>query len=245
MNIKTIHFDSIDSTNTWAKLHFEELDPTVMTVITADEQTAGRGRWRRKWVSPKGVNLLVTFAFYLDSRRTDIGNIPQILALSAAKVIRSFGLQAQIKWPNDLQISKKKIGGILCETVQSGKGVGVIVGIGINVNMDKEDVENIDIPATSMKVVSGKTFDRDAILQKLIETFNLDLQSFLKNGFKHYFNEYLSYSSLVAGTPIIVNVYPQKYPGHFHHLNEDGSLTFKNEQGHIQTTQSGEILEQS
>ncbi len=243
MKINSIHFEIIDSTNTWAKAHFDELDRSCLTVITADEQTAGRGRWKRKWVSPKGVNLLVTYAFYLDHLREDIGNIPQILSLSAAKVLRKLGVNSMIKWPNDLQVNKRKIGGILCETVQSGKGVGVVVGIGVNVNMEKEDVESIDIPATSMRVEAGKLFDRDEVLTLLTRTFSEDLLGFLKIGFKPYFKNYLSFSSLIPNAPITVNIYPNKYPGHFYTINEDGSLTFKNSTGYLQTVQSGELLE--
>src|SRR3989339_1701180 len=108
-HINYIHFQSIDSTNTWAKNHASTLDPQKITCITAHEQTAGRGRFQKKWISPKGENLYCTFFFTVPIGSSFIPNLGQILSISACKLFTHLGFPAQIKWPNDLLISGKKI----------------------------------------------------------------------------------------------------------------------------------------
>jgi BirA family biotin operon repressor/biotin-[acetyl-CoA-carboxylase] ligase len=114
MDIKHIHFETIDSTNTWAKTHTENLSPDKLTVISADHQLGGRGRFNRSWISPPHKNLISTFCFF--SEFPDIRNIPQILALSALELLEEHGLKAALKWPNDINAGPKKMGGILAET---------------------------------------------------------------------------------------------------------------------------------
>jgi len=112
-SISYIHFDTIDSTNTWAKNNAKTLDPDQITCITALEQTAGRGRWLRKWISPKGQNIYATIYFCLSKNCKQLSNVGQILSLSCAKVLKSKGFLPQIKWPNDLLLEKKKVAGVL------------------------------------------------------------------------------------------------------------------------------------
>src|SRR6187399_2287969 len=108
MEVIRKHFETIDSTNTWAKQNALHLSLDKMTFLTADEQTAGRGRFNRRWISGKGENVLATFCFALEKHRTDIGNLPQILALSALQVLEKHNLNSQLKWPNDILLNEKK-----------------------------------------------------------------------------------------------------------------------------------------
>src|SRR5690348_7786351 len=114
--IHYIHFDTIDSTNTWAKQHASSLDPEVLTCITTQAQTAGRGRFSRKWISPKGKNICATLYFTVPQDYPHVANLAQLLSLSCVQVLKSRGFDPQIKWPNDILLEKKKVGGVLCET---------------------------------------------------------------------------------------------------------------------------------
>lgn len=115
--MKHIHFDTIDSTNTWSKRHTGEWAPEGVTLVTASKQTSGRGRFKRTWISPPDVNIYATFCFWFDPKRNDVGHIPQLLALAGASTLMQQGFLPKIKWPNDLLLNGKKVAGILCETI--------------------------------------------------------------------------------------------------------------------------------
>lgn len=182
MQIKRIHFESIGSTNTWAKEHAHQLDSNVLTIVTADEQTAGRGRFKRKWVSPKGCNLYVTYVVFVQDLNFSIGNLPQVLALAACEALKDVA-PVQIKWPNDLVIKKKKLGGILCEITQTDQGYALVLGLGVNINMPKEFFDQIDRPATSLLKEVGHLLDRDKVSEGIHNRFVLHLKLFLEKGF--------------------------------------------------------------
>ena len=113
MQIKRHHFETIDSTNTWAKQQAETFERGSLTLVTADRQTSGRGRLNRSWLSPAKENLYATFCFFLDSHRQDVGNVPQVMALAATEILEQFDFNPTLKWPNDLLLRHKKLGGIL------------------------------------------------------------------------------------------------------------------------------------
>src|SRR5688572_28206812 len=127
--ITHIHLETITSTNTWAKENYLRLDPNHITCITASEQTGGRGQLNRAWISPKDLNLYLTYFFTLE-KMAPIQNLAQLLSLSAAKCLESYHLTPQIKWPNDLLIQNKKIAGVLCEIIDLNHMNGIILGIG-------------------------------------------------------------------------------------------------------------------
>jgi BirA family biotin operon repressor/biotin-[acetyl-CoA-carboxylase] ligase len=181
MVIDYIHLDSVDSTNNWVKKHVAEL--TSFTCVTAREQTAGRGRFERHWVSPRDQNIYATLYFTL---ATYLPNIGQLMAFSCVKMLRSHGLNAFVKWPNDILIDSKKAGGVLTETFSQQQQIDVIVGIGLNVNMEEIALQTIDQVATSMAVSSGKKWDLKLILHELMGQFLEDLSLLKEQGFKPF-----------------------------------------------------------
>ncbi len=198
--IQRIHFDSIHSTNTWAKQHASELHPEAITCITASEQTAGRGRFERRWISPRGVNLYATLFFCLRERWSWVQNIGQVLALSVVRALEqkvgSIGYSILIKWPNDLLVHGKKIAGILSETVPLPERTGIVLGLGLNVNMPKDLLEQIDQPATSLLEISGSSWSTEQVLEGILDTFQGDLDQLVKEGFAgiaEEFNRHLAY----------------------------------------------------
>jgi BirA family biotin operon repressor/biotin-[acetyl-CoA-carboxylase] ligase len=187
-HVNYIHFHSIVSTSTWAKENAAILDPHQITCITALEQTAGRGRFQRKWISPKGLNLCATFYFCVPLKSSSIPNLGQILCLSCASMLKSFGFSPSIKWPNDILLNGKKVAGILCETTQieslkEEEVLSVALGIGININTDNETLNSIDQPATSLKQLSHQEWSIEKILHKLSSYFVEDLDLLLSRGF--------------------------------------------------------------
>ena len=122
---KLLSFDKITSTQDFAHDLIARGTATNKTVIMALAQSAGRGRYRRTWVSHHG-NLYVSFIYKLDERDP---RLSYAVAVAIAETLISFGMNPQIKWPNDVLIDGKKISGVLIEYSQNF----VIVGIGINV----------------------------------------------------------------------------------------------------------------
>src|SRR6266545_2786419 len=133
------YFDWIGSTNTEA-LAWATSDAKDLSLVIADEQTAGRGRLDRKWFTPKGAAL--AFSLILRPRVEEkpfLTRMVGLAALAIADSLRTRGLIAQIKWPNDVLIAGHKVCGILIESVWSGEDVDCAV-IGIGVNLLKESV---------------------------------------------------------------------------------------------------------
>lgn len=186
------HFPVLDSTNTWAKKNAHLFSREALTLITADEQTAGRGQFNRKWVSPPSQNIYASFCFFLDERKPWIENIPQVMAISVCQALETWNFKPKIKWPNDIQISGKKVGGVLCETTPIDDQIFVIVGLGLNVNMTAEALKTIGQPATSLFLENGKNYPKEELMQMISQEFSSNLNSLLNSGFQ-FFNEIFQY----------------------------------------------------
>jgi len=128
-------YAEITSTNDRAQVLLNENAPNG-TVIIADSQTRGRGRLGRVWLSPAGSSLMLSYL--LRPPVTSIGHVGMIGALAVAETLDAMGIkEVGIKWPNDVQIGKRKVCGVLPEVVWQGDQlIGVILGIGINVRVD-------------------------------------------------------------------------------------------------------------
>lgn len=240
--IKQYHFTSLDSTNNWAKQHVQTFSLEDLTVITAEAQTAGRGRFDRPWISPAGKNLYLTFCFFIEKREQELNNIPQVLALSTASILERLGFYPKLKWPNDLLLSNKKAAGILCETVRQENGLAVILGLGLNINMSAEELGMVNRPATSLLHESGTVFSIETIKNELIQQFALDLQRFLIDGFSSFFFDFAMRFDLKKGDPIHIRSSNQELNGLFHSLKPDGSLVIQLDTGKLRTFYSGEII---
>ena len=164
------YFDSIGSTNNEA-LAWATGGAKDLSLIIADEQTAGRGRLDRKWFTPKGTAL----AFSLILRPTPaekpyLTRVVGLAALAVADALRTRGLNAQIKWPNDVLLNGRKLAGILVESVWSGEDVDCIV-VGIGMNVLKDAVPSADLlffPATSLEEVLGPAVQREIVLHDIL-----------------------------------------------------------------------------
>lgn len=241
MQVNRIHFESIGSTNTWAKEHACELDAEGLTIITADEQTAGRGRFTRDWVSPKGCNLYVTYVVFVKDLQFSIGNLPQVLALSAVESLHSVA-PVCIKWPNDLVLGKKKLGGILCEITECDTGYALIVGLGLNINMSKTYFDQIDRPATSLMEELGRSLDREQISEEIHKRFALNLAIFLKNGFTPLLDKFRESLVHKKWDLIRFSDFQKVIEGSFLQIDDQGALVLKFPDGEEKIFISGELL---
>jgi BirA family biotin operon repressor/biotin-[acetyl-CoA-carboxylase] ligase len=239
-DINFIHFDTIASTNTWAKENAIHFDPHQFTCITALHQTAGRGRFSRKWVSPRGQNIYATLFFTLPIGCSYLVNTGQILALSCTTILREKGFLAELKWPNDILVGGKKIAGILTETTPLDGYTGVILGIGINVNMSEELLNSIDQPATSLSQLSMKTWKLEQILEPLLKEFIKNLDSLKQKGFGAFqkdFQDKLAFRGEMISCHDGVRV----IKGICHSITADGRLEIELPSGERVRVMAGEL----
>ena len=236
-NIRYISFDTIPSTSDWVKKNAEYLNQDEFTCITALEQTAGRGRFKRTWHSPKGQNIYATFYFTLPKSYAYLPHIAQTLSLSTAVVLQKKGFQPEIKWPNDILLCGKKVSGVLCELLTFKDYIGAVIGVGLNVNMTDEDLAKVGQPATSLAQVSGRTWNLDEILTPLIFQYLSDLETLEKGGFDAFYDKF---NSLLAfkGETITCNLIPNS-----EEQKVQGTCTAIDHQGRLELTlPSGEVI---
>ena len=165
-----IYLDSTDSTNNYVAKLVKDQKAEFGQVILADQQTAGKGQRDAKWVSEKGKNLLFSVYISLDNLSvTGQLAIMQYTAVSICEGLKEIGVEAQIKWPNDLYVRGKKMGGILVENQIIGSNiVSSIIGIGVNVNQ----VNFESIIASSIAEQLGKEQNRIQVLEILLGKLN-------------------------------------------------------------------------
>lgn len=172
-----IWLEKAESTNEVAKRDIASLDN--LSVVAAIEQTCGRGQHGNVWKSAPGKNL--TFSVILKSppiAPKEQFAISQIAALAITDILSDYGIQAEIKWPNDIYCGNNKICGILIENSLSGEAIrSSIIGIGLNV---AQDVFPTDIPnPTSMYLETGEEFALEDVLEKFMDIFKEYASSFL------------------------------------------------------------------
>ena len=210
------HFKEVTSTNEVAKQHLSD-----RTVIVADVQSKGRGRYSRGWHSPEGG---LWCSIVVKHELAPLLNLAA--ALAVAKTFEHFGLKSQLKWPNDVHIAEKKICGILSET----EGDFIIVGIGANLN-NKKFPENI--PGTSYVIETGKELDKMEFLTTFVEIFDRIKDT-------DFLDEYRQYSSTIGSTVVVKN--GREITGTAVDVNEKGQLILKSKTGKKIKIYSGEIL---
>jgi BirA family transcriptional regulator, biotin operon repressor / biotin---[acetyl-CoA-carboxylase] ligase len=179
--MKLIKLDAIDSTNDFLKSLSSQDELENFTVVTAENQTKGKGQMGAKWSSETGKNLIMSVLvkdFLFDNEQ--VFNLSIVVSLAVLETLKSLNIpHLCIKWPNDIMSYNKKIGGILIEnTLKSDGRIVSVVGIGINVNQTNYE----DLPrGSSLAVISGKTFDKEnlaiLITEKIEEKIELWITS--------------------------------------------------------------------
>ncbi|NJE85884.1 biotin--[acetyl-CoA-carboxylase] ligase [Thermococcus sp. CX2] len=221
---KIIHLPEVDSTNEYAKLI--ALNEPDGTVVVADRQTAGKGRKGRTWASPEG-GLWMSVILKPRGRPEDIPKLVFIGALAVADTLGEFGIEADIKWPNDVWVNGKKICGILAEGRLSQF---VVLGIGLNVN--NEIPEELKGMATSMKAVLGRRAELDEVLRVLIERLDRWYTVFLEGRYGEIISA-VRERSLVLGREVKVIEEGIELVGKAVDIDDDGALILETSGGRV------------
>ncbi len=222
---------------------------TNQVVVTADEQTKGRGTQNRKWASPPDVNVYATFGIKLPislNIYSDILNSPalmEIMALAVVKTLEDYGLKPKLKWRNDTLLNGKKISGILCEIKPTSAGLIALIGIGVNVNMSKEICDSLDQPVTSMAVEAGRPYDKEEVFNRLAHYVSHYINLYLKEGFSSCIPEINARLAFVSKTIRIKEKFTEKeLEGICLGVDEVGQLKLQLPDGEINLIKWGDII---
>jgi BirA family biotin operon repressor/biotin-[acetyl-CoA-carboxylase] ligase len=220
----------VASTNTAAAALAQESAPHG-AVVVAESQTAGRGRLGRHWHSPSGKNIYCSVLLRaLPAREQQplwLSWIPLIAALAISRAVQVVtGLKPSVKWPNDILIGNRKLGGILCESSGIGTAhASVIVGIGLNVNIRRDEFpDDLREIATSVAVESGHPCDRTALLTALLAELETRCESFLAGNHGDILEEYMLRCSTIGRRVRIELAHGEQMDGTAESIRPDGSL---------------------
>lgn len=238
---RLLYFDVTDSTNTEAKRQAEGGAPNGLLVV-ADAQVQGKGRRGRSWEAPAGVNIYMSLLLRPSFLPDQASMVTLVMALSVAQAITAIsGLKAEIKWPNDIVVNKRKVVGILTElTMETDYIQHLVCGVGINVNQN-EFPEFIAENATSLYRESGRTFSRAQLIALTMERFETNYEIFCRGG---DMSELMAaYNELLVNRQAQVRVLDPKgeYEGVALGINNMGELLVKKADGTMEAVYAGEV----
>lgn len=235
--------DTVDSTNTYLK-QLALQGASAGTVVTAEEQSAGRGRRGRSFHSPKGSGLYLSLLLRPQVSTQEVTNLTAWVAVALCRGIQACcGLQPQIKWTNDIVLNQKKVCGILTELSlepDSDLVDYVVIGCGLNVNQRAQDFpQELASIATSLALALGAPVDRQHLCASLLSSLGTMAQDFpLKK--TDYLKEYRRLC-LTPGKKVQVLQGTQSYPATALEIDQDFRLVVEDTQGQIHTLSTGEV----
>ncbi len=209
------------------------------TVVLADEQTAGRGRLGRSWVTPPAKNILSTIVL----RPPSVAVLRQIAMITPLAILDAVdevaGVAADVKWPNDVQVSGKKLAGIHIESTADDRGaLTALVGAGINVNFDPRNFDEIRDIATSLSVELGREIEREALLASYLLHFER-LYAAAKAGAsaRDRWRERL----VTLGQRVTASETARVTEGVAEDVDEEGALLVRRNDGTLVTVEAGDV----
>src|ERR1700674_5113496 len=237
------HFFKTDSTNRVA-LELGHAGEPEGAVLLAEEQTAGRGRAGRVWYSERAAGIYVTLLLRPRLAPVQAPLLTMMAGLSAHAAIQAqTGLTLDLKWPNDLLINGKKVGGILTEMHAEPTQVRfVIVGIGINVNQEKFPAD-LNGKSTSLRMETGRAQSRLEVLVQFLRQFEGDYHEMLREGAKSVVKRFEATSSYARGKRVRVTNGKESFTGVTAGLEEEGLLRVKRDTGETTAVIAGDVTE--
>lgn len=233
---RIIYYPSVTSTNELAKVEARR-GAVEGTVIVAEEQTAGKGRLKRAWLSPRG-SLALSVILY-----PSLEHLPSLIMVASLAVARGIkavtGLESGIKWPNDILLNGKKVCGILVESEVRGEAVDyAVIGIGINVNLRVSDFPEILPAATSLsQELGGEVSLLGLVIRLLVEIERLYLALLSEGSIYEAWRD----SLVTLGREVYVVSGKARYSGIAESVARDGSLLVRRPDGSLSRIVAGDV----
>ena len=233
--------EEVTSTNTLAKELAVDGKPSGTLVVT-DFQSQGKGRRGKTWIAPKGKDIFMSLLLRPAIQPTKAPMLTLVMGLSVAQAVNDYlGVDAKIKWPNDVVVKAKKICGILTEMNANATNVDyVVIGTGINCNTKEFAKEGLS-DATSLLWETGKEVEREALLAKVLAKFETNYNEFLQT--QDLTCLMSDYNSLLANFEREVRVCggDEEWTGTAKGINEQGELLVEDANGEMLTIFTGEV----
>ena len=241
-------FQNIDSTSSYVMglLQNDELSLSGREVFVcfAEQQTAGKGRRGRPWVSPYGCNLYFTLAREFNAGISELEGLSLIVALAVTRVLTRNEVQGLgIKWPNDILWQGKKLAGILVEISGDPTGLSqVLIGLGLNIDADQESMADVDQAWVDVKTIRGSAPDRNRLAAELLVEISSMIDDFELKGFSAFKSEWEKADAL-RHQEVELKTHSNQatgITGKVMGVNEQGALILQTENG-VEIFHGGEI----
>ncbi len=236
---KSYYFDVVSSTMD-AAFELAIKGAHEGAVVVAESQTKGRGRLGRAWVSPKYKGIYFTLILRPKILPNQMPLLTLMSAVSICEAIKEkTGLVPQIKWPNDILIHHKKIGGILTElNAETDLSRFVVIGMGLNVNNDKD---GLPIGATSLREQKKHDISRLELLQEILRKLEDNYLVFQKDGGKAIIHKWRQWN-ISLGRRVRVAFQKQHVEGQAINIDADGGLLVRTDHGLILKVMAGDVV---
>ncbi len=234
-------YKSLPSTNNTAKeLYMQGAGDG--TVILAEEQTAGRGRMDRKWLSPAYKNIIISILLKPKIKVEKIYTLTLALAIAGIDAIKGLnGLSPMIKWPNDIYLNNKKLAGILTEfRVRRNEPAYVILGMGLNVNWNPEKESGILFPSTSIFNETGRVTSRNELIARILRNFE-DIYIDILNENLDEFYYRVNRLSILTHREVSVDTGCEKIKGKVLGIDKEGALILEGPDGNVKKILNGDV----
>lgn len=236
------YFSTIDSTNKFA-LALAGGDELHGRLIVADRQTAGRGRFGREWHNQSGKDLLFSLILCPPPPQAFWPLLTLALGVSICQALSErFGLSAELRWPNDVLIGERKVGGILTE-VSALTPDRLVIGAGLNVNGSAAALpDELRESATTLKAELGRSLRRGPLLEAILANFEQQYDVFCRHDTERLAESCRRWQGTL-GKVVQVELGEQSFAGVAVELTESGGLVVRRESGQTQTLHSGDVIE--
>ncbi len=233
---------SVDSTNDHLKKNLGSLPLGKWDICTAEQQTGGRARRGREWLSPFAQNLYMSLAFKLSGGFASLSGLSLAVGVTIVEVLEEVcGIRSSLKWPNDVLIDQEKLAGILIDVEGEQNGpVALVIGVGINVNMKQVQKDSISQPWTSLSLASGKYIDRQGLFIAIVGAMLRTIESFENEGFKGFVERWNLYDAFM-GKSVVLKGYQEEIYGVYCGVDVNGSLLLDLAGGSRRAYSAGEL----
>lgn len=237
--ISSVLLESVHSTNDWARANLLRLSSDI-TLVRALHQSGGRGL-SGKWLSPPNRGIYSSYVTFLPTRRETTSLLTSMAIASILQMLDEIDIWTQVKWPNDIILNNKKMGGVLSEVVKGREKTASIIGIGLNINTLASDITAIEQPVTSLFVEMGCKYSVSEISNRLTHSIMVNWARFLQYGVSPFYG-FLQNRWLYWGQAIQVNTGAHSISGKMVGVGLDGSLQVQLTSKEVVSIYSGKIV---
>jgi BirA family biotin operon repressor/biotin-[acetyl-CoA-carboxylase] ligase len=239
---ENIHvLDEVNSTNAYL-LQLAQTQSVAGHVCLSESQPQGRGRRGREWLAPAYRNIIMSIAWQFQSGPAALGGLSLVAGVAVANSLSDLGVgQVKLKWPNDIILENKKLGGLLIEMQGESSGPCLVVlGVGINVDMGVISDGEINQPWTDIKKATNIECDRNLLAATLVKNLSTSFEKFERKGFAAFRDQWLLLHAY-SGRDVKVIQGETEHFGKISNIGDNGALYLRDENGREQHFFSGEV----